>query len=53
MVLAIEVIYSQGQADIITGKDGWTVRTIDGRLGGLFEDTVAITKTGPRVLTVV
>lgn len=53
MVLAIEVIYTEGGSEVKVAKDGWTVRTVDGKLGGLFEDTVAITKAGPRVLTMV
>lgn len=51
MVLAIEVIYSQGSPDLVLAKDGWTLKTADGKLAGLFEDTVAITKSGPKVLT--
>lgn len=53
MTLAIEVIYSQGRAVVKVAPDGWTVRTADGQLGGLFEDTVLVTETRPRVLTVV
>lgn len=51
MVLAIEAIYTQGEPDVIIGEDGWTARTKDGKMGGLFEETVVITKKGPRVLT--
>ncbi len=51
MVLAIEVIYAQGSGDLILEKDGWTISTKDGSWGGLFEQTVAITKSGPIVLT--
>jgi len=51
MTLAIEVIYTQGQPETKTDKDGWTARTIDGKWGGLFEDTVAITQTGTITLT--
>ena len=53
MVLAIEVIYSQGRPEIKLAKDGWTAKTIDGKLGGLFENTVAVTEVGSIVLTVV
>ncbi len=53
MVLAIEVIYSQGRPEIKLAKDGWTAKTIDGKLGGLFENTVAITEAGSIVLTVI
>lgn len=41
MVLAIEVIYAEGCPDLVIEDDGWTIKTKDGSLGGLFEDTVA------------
>lgn len=50
-VLAIEVIYNQGGEEVYIGGDGWTVRTADGSNSAIFEHTVAITKDGPRVLT--
>ena len=51
MVLAIEVIYTEGAAELKLEKDNWTFSTKDGSLGGLFEQTVAVTKAGPIVLT--
>jgi len=51
MVLAIEVIYAQNQPEIVVKEDGWTIETADGRSAALFEDTVAITRTGPEALT--
>ena len=52
MVIAIEVIYNMGGPDLVyANKDGWTLKTKDGSLGGLYERTVAITKNGPMVLT--
>lgn len=51
MTLAIEVIYTQGKPKVVVKNDGWTVETADGQLAGLFEDTVAVTKQGPVVLT--
>lgn len=51
LVLAIEVIYTQKSPEILLDKDGWTFRTKDGGWGGLYEDTVALTNTGPIVLT--
>lgn len=51
MVLAIEVIYNQGQSAVVyENDDGWTIITRDGLPSGLFEHTVAITAGGPRVL---
>lgn len=51
MTLAIEVIYTEGSYQLAVEEDGWTIRTLDGQLGGLFEQTVAIRDTGPIVLT--
>lgn len=51
MVLAIEVIYTQGSGEVRLEKDGWTITANDGSLGGLFEQTVAIGQNGPIVLT--
>lgn len=51
LVLAIEVIYNLGKRGVYLDKDGWTVKTQDRNLSGLFEKTVAVTKSGPLVLT--
>lgn len=51
MTLAIEVIYAQGSSEVKLEPDGWTISTVDGSLGGLFEQTIAVTKDGPIVLT--
>lgn len=52
MVIAIEVIYNMGKKDVaFANQDGWTIKTADGRLSGLFERTVAVTSGGPIVLT--
>ncbi|MGB9911403.1 MAG: type I methionyl aminopeptidase [Microgenomates group bacterium] len=51
MSLAIEVIYSQGKPDLVLDKDGWTLKTKDGKLSAVFEDTVLVTKKGPLILT--
>ena len=50
-VLAIEVMYCQGSEEVVTGEDGWTIETADGKIAALFEETVAATKKGPLVLT--
>lgn len=52
MVLAIEPMLSRGVADIRTLADGWTVITADRSLSAHFEHTVAITDSGPKVLTI-
>lgn len=52
MVIAIEIIYNMGGKDVVySNQDGWTIRTADKSLSGLFERTVAITQKGPRILT--
>lgn len=52
MVIAIEVMYNEGTSEVVyKDTDGWTIITADGRISGLFEETVAITKSGPQVLT--
>ena len=51
MTLAIEVIYAKGNGKIEVLNDGWTAVAVGGDLAGLFEDTVAVTKGSPVVLT--
>jgi len=50
-VLAIEVMYAQGSCDVKTDSDGWTIRMKDGKISALFEETVAVVRGGPVVLT--
>ncbi len=51
MTIAVEVIYNKGTRDVVLDRDGWTIRTADGKLAGLYERTIAITKDGPLMLT--
>ncbi|MDO8503630.1 MAG: type I methionyl aminopeptidase [bacterium] len=52
MVLALEAIYMAGEPDIVVSKeDGWTISTRDGKIAGLFEETIAVTDKGPLLLT--
>ena len=51
MVLALEPMVNMGSFETVTLSDGWTAATKDGRLSAHFEHTVAITKAGPKVLT--
>jgi methionyl aminopeptidase len=51
MTIAVEVIYNMGKQDVVLDRDGWTIRTKDGKLAGLYERTIAITKDGPLMLT--
>lgn len=51
MVLAIEVMYAAGSDAVEVLEDGWTIAMRDGKISGLFEETVAVTDGGPKVLT--
>lgn len=51
MVICIEPMITMGSADIITLRDGWGVVTADGKPSAHIEHTVAITKDGPKILT--
>jgi methionyl aminopeptidase len=50
-VIAIEPMVNVGRADTRVLDDDWTVVTADGSLSCYFEHTVAITESGPEVLT--
>lgn len=51
MVLAIEPMINAGGHAVRIESDGWTAVTVDGSLSAHFEHTVAITKDGPEILT--
>ncbi len=51
MVIAIEPMLNEGRYHIKVDDDGWTIRTIDGKLSAHFEHTIAVTEDGFRVLT--
>jgi len=51
MTLAIEPMVNLGHYDVVSEDDGWTVSTADNSLSAHYEHTVAITETGPVVLT--
>ncbi|MER5833013.1 type I methionyl aminopeptidase [Streptomyces sp. NPDC002130] len=52
MVLAIEpMVVAGGTDDFHAASDGWTLRTNDGSRAAHAEHTVAITESGPRILT--
>ncbi|NIJ89929.1 methionyl aminopeptidase [Xanthomonas campestris] len=51
MVFTIEPMINQGRAAIRSQPDQWPVYTRDGKLSAQFEHTVAVTRTGVRVLT--
>jgi len=51
LVIAIEPMVNMGVADCETLKDGWTVVTQDRLPSAHFEHTIALTESGPRILT--
>lgn len=51
MVFAIEPMLNEGTHEVYTLADEWTFVTADGKLSAHFEDTVAVTKDGPFVIT--
>jgi methionyl aminopeptidase len=51
--LAIEPMLTVGSHEVETRPDGWTVVTRDGSLAAHFEHTIAITESGPRILTTI
>lgn len=51
MTIAIETIYNMGSPEVRVDKDGWTIRTKDGMLAGLYERTIAITEGEPLMIT--
>lgn len=51
MCLAIEPMLHQGRRDTKVMPDGWTVKTVDGKLASHYENTIVITEGGYEVLT--
>ena len=51
MTIAIEPMINLGSKAVKCLPDGWTVKTLDGKLSAHFEHTIAITKGEPLILT--
>ncbi len=51
MCIAIEPMINMGAKEIVTDKDGWTVRTKDGMSSAHFEHTIAILNEGAQILS--
>lgn len=52
MIFTIEPMINQGKSKTkIDRNDGWTARTIDGKLSAQYEHTILVTETGYEVLT--
>jgi methionyl aminopeptidase len=53
MTFAIEPMINAGSPEIVVDDDRWSVLTADRSLSAHFEHTVAVTESGPRILTAV
>ena len=52
LVVAMEPMLTEGDWNVVESKeDGFTYKTVDGKLAAHFEHTIAVTKDGPVVLT--
>ena len=51
MTIAIEPMITAGGPDVYVHDDEWSISTEDGSLAAHFEHTVAVTASGPRILT--
>ncbi len=51
MVFAVEPMITAGGPEIVVHDDEWSISTADGSLAAHFEHTVAVTESGPRILT--
>jgi methionyl aminopeptidase len=51
MTLAIEPMVNEGTYEVYIMNDGWTARTLDGKLSAHFEHTVLVSRKEPEILT--
>ena len=51
MTIAVEPMINLGKKEVRVLPDGWTVKTVDGSLSAHYENTVAITGDGAKILT--
>ena len=51
MAFTIEPMINLGAADVVTGDDGWTIKTADGSLSAQYEHTILVVRGGCDVLT--
>ncbi|MFB8000920.1 type I methionyl aminopeptidase [Nocardia sp. NPDC056000] len=51
LTIAIEPWFARTTDRIVTDPDGWTIRSADGSRTAHSEHTIAITESGPRILT--
>lgn len=53
MTIAIEPMVNSGVFDVYVERDGWTVRTKDGKPSAHFEHTIVINNDTPEILSVI
>jgi methionyl aminopeptidase len=53
LVIAVEPHLTSGKGAISTDKNGWTLRTRDGRPVANYEHTIVITREQPILLTAI
>lgn len=51
MVFALEPMVNEGSFEVKILPDGWTAVTVDGKLSAHFEHTIAVTSSGPIILS--
>lgn len=51
MTFAIETIINEGRDEINFLEDGWTTKTVDGKLSALFEHTIVVREGKAEILT--
>lgn len=51
LVIAVEPVFNEGTGEVKLHNNGWTTLTADGKLSAHFEHTIAITDSGPVILT--
>ncbi len=51
MTIAIEPMINMGGREVVTGSDGWTVRTLDNLPSAHWEETIVVTDGDPLILT--
>ncbi len=51
LTIAIEPMVTEGTWKVKILKDGWTAVTADGKLAAHFEHTIAVTSSGPEILS--
>ncbi len=49
--IAIEVMYSAGDPEMVLAADGWTYSSIDHSLTAMFEESILVTANGYQILT--